>query len=259
MTQTPVTGATSGLGREVAPASRWFTEVHKPAFAERRLLVFPHAGAGAHALNRLIGLAPDGTEILALCLPGRDARFAEPPETSLQEVLAATDQVVEALPRLPTTLFGCSIGALLAARVAAARPDSYRHLVVASQTPGEHTREALRARTEPELLRVLAGGGQTPAAVLADDDFRAAILGRLAADLRLGRAAEAGFGSLRLPIPITALGGLSDPLVPAGLLAGWADHTEDSCRVVLSSGGHFAFLEPRHGDMTRAALQIAVD
>nr|WP_223286207.1 thioesterase domain-containing protein [Kocuria atrinae] len=88
--------------------ARWVTPGGHP---QRRLVFFPHAGAGG-----LTGrsLAADDVEVLAHRRPGREARMAEPVLTSVAEVL---DEAVEVLlpvldaDDLPTDILGHSFGA----------------------------------------------------------------------------------------------------------------------------------------------------
>ncbi|MGF1428114.1 thioesterase II family protein [Kitasatospora sp. LaBMicrA B282] len=245
----------------VREAELWFTELRVPERPRGRVLLFPHAGSGPHALAGLAALLPADLEVLGVTLPGREHRFAEAPDaTDLAELLTRVPAALDGLPPLPLVLFGCSVGALLAlhtaARLGAA---NCAHLVLAAQVPGDRPRAALRARTEAELLEVFGAAGDTPAAVLADADLRAGLLARLAADLRLGEAAAADFAALRVDLPITVLGGLADPLVDPATLPEWQHHTTAACRVVTLSGGHFAFGEPRHAPVLRAVLTEATD
>jgi surfactin synthase thioesterase subunit len=239
----------------VAPApSPWFTWLRKPERAAARVVLFPQAGGGVYALAGLVPLLPPDVEVLSLALPGRDRRFGEPPRTDPCTVLDETETALRSLPPVPTLLFGCSVGALLATRAAARLTDACSALVVAGQLPGDHHRRPLHATGTAALTQVLAEAGDTPAAVLADADFAASLLNRLDADLRLGRAAESAFDDVRCDAPILAIGGLTDPFVSPGLLPGWAAHTHSTCTLLTLPGGHFAFLEPPNRPLVGAVL-----
>ena len=227
---------------------RWWTVLRRPPEARWRLLLFPHSGAGPYALNPLLAAVDPGAEVLGLTLPGREHRFAEPLCTDPDEVMTSVEAEIAPLPPLRTVLFGCSMGALLATRVAERFAGLCSELIVAGQSPGDAHRWVDDAVEEADLLRVLDAAGGVPAPLLEDEQLRAGLLARLRADLRLGAHAGCGFGRVRISAPITVLGGLSDPLVPAGCLDGWAAHTEHGARVLLLEGGHFAFLAERHRD-----------
>lgn len=241
-------------GPRAGEDAEWLCVLRSAEPARCRVLVFPHAGAGPHALAALADLIPADVEVLGVTLPGREHRLDEPAGTTAARLADAVGRSLRARPALPTAFFGCSVGALLALLVAARLPRSCDHLVVASQTPGRQPRAALRATGERDLMRVLQDAGDTPSVILEDADIRASLLARLEADLRLGADAEPEAGTARVAAPITVLGGLSDPLVPADRLAAWDAHTSAHCRVVSLSGGHFAFLEPRHHGLVRALL-----
>ncbi|NYI04914.1 thioesterase II family protein [Allostreptomyces psammosilenae] len=247
-----VDGGGSEDGRSPAP---WWTPMRRPPAPRSRLLVFPHSGAGPAALLTLLELLPDEVEVWGLTLPGRGDRYRESPRTTWAQVRASVEDEVGALPPLPTVLFGCSLGALLATRVAALLPEATAALVVASQSPGTRHRRADDAREEPELLAVLRDAGGMPEALLADPDVRAELLTRLAGDLRLGAEAAVEFGRVRVGAPITVFGGLSDPLVPADCLPGWAEHTTSRCRILGLDGGHFAFLAMEHREFVAAVFR----
>jgi len=201
-----------------------------------------------------VELLPANTEVLALALPGRERRLAETPQTTLTRVLAALATELSAREPLPTTAFGCSVGALLAMQAAHRLPELFSSVVATSQAPGPGPRWPLHVTSEQDLLAVLAQAGDIPETILADPDIRASILLRLRADIRLGAEAEQDFAEVTLSVPVSVLGGLSDPLVPADSLSGWVQHTSVDCRVVLLTGGHFAFLAPHHHRVVSAVI-----
>lgn len=237
-----------------AAVSRWFVLLRTPERPTSRVVLFPQAGGGTHALDTLIPLLPPDAQVLVLALPGRDCRTAEPTRVTPGIVLDETEATLRTMPTLPTLLFGCSVGALLATRAAARLPGLCQALVVAGQLPGDHHRQPLHSTGTAELTGVLAEAGHTPPEVLADEEFAAALLHRLDADLRLGAAAEPGFADIRCEAPTLVFGGMSDPFVAPSLLPGWAAHTRADCTVLVLPGGHFAFLEPGNRALARAAL-----
>jgi pyochelin biosynthetic protein PchC len=236
---------------------RWWASLRRASRARSRLLLFPHSAGGPYALLPLVSAVHEDVEILGLTLPGREHRFAEPPGTTLEAVADSVAREIVPLPPLPTVLFGCSMGALLAARIAERFPDLCTRLVVAGQSPGDGHRWVFDAVDEPDLLRVLDATGGVPAWMLEDAETRAELLARLGADLRLGAEAARGFGRVRVHAPITAIGGTRDPLVPPGCLDGWAGHGARGIRVLRLEGEHFAFLAARHRGQVADLLAAA--
>jgi surfactin synthase thioesterase subunit len=83
-----------------------------------RLFGFPHAGAGcAHFAELAAALAPD-VAFWSASLPGRQARYGEPPPDDLDALVEALATHLAALATEPYALFGYCGGALLAFLVA---------------------------------------------------------------------------------------------------------------------------------------------
>lgn len=223
-----------------------------------RLLVFPHSGSGPNTLFPLIEPLPDHVEVLGLSLPGRERRFGEPPGCRLDQVLDSVSDEVLGLDPLPTVVFGHSLGALLATRAARLLGPHCRAAVVSGQAPGRTPRRAHATTTEEDVVRLLRDLGGTPEWVLNDPDMLAHVTRVLRADIELGREAAAGFEDVRLDVPLHALGGTADPLVPHEPLDGWAAHTTGACEVLRFDGDHFFLLADEHRptvvDVLRRAL-----
>ncbi|MFI6279794.1 hypothetical protein [Streptomyces sp. NPDC050988] len=64
--------------------------------------------------------------------------------------------------------------------------------------------------------------------------------------------------TVHVTVPVHALGGCSDLLIPADLLPTWARHTTGECRVELLDGGHFALLAPENRATVDRVLQTAL-
>ncbi|MER6313597.1 alpha/beta fold hydrolase [Streptomyces sp. NPDC001581] len=223
-----------------------------------RLLVFPHSGSGPSTLHPVVEALPAHVEVLGLSLPGRERRFGEPPGCRLDQVLGSvTDEVLGRDP-LPTVVFGHSLGALLATRAALLLGGQCRAAVVSGQVPGGTPRRAHATATQEDAVRLLHEGGGTPQWVLRDPEMLAHVTRVLRADIALSREAAAGFGDVRLDVPLHVLGGTADPLVPHEPLDGWAAHTSGPCRVRRFAGDHFFLLAQENkgevGDILRRAL-----
>lgn len=224
--------------------ARWVTPGGHP---QRRLVFFPHAGAGG-----LTGrsLAADDAEVLAHRRPGREARMAEPAASSVEE---AVQEAVEALlptldaDDLPTDVLGHSFGALLGAEFVARmerdRPGRIRRLVVSAKVPppdpSPELSEALR--DDQALVAWLVDLGGTPPELLEDPVMRSMVLDPLRADLTASLGHDREPPLLNTPLlTVTADG---DATAPAQDVDSWSRFTTAPVGTLRLHGGHHALFE----------------
>src|SRR5690606_8897541 len=87
--------------------------------AERRVLIFPHAGSGAAYYVRFGRmLAEWGWSVAIVRYPGRETRFAETPPSSLVELVDGLAADLAPLASGRFSFFGHSLGALVAFELA---------------------------------------------------------------------------------------------------------------------------------------------
>ncbi|MFD0319167.1 thioesterase II family protein [Streptomyces flavalbus] len=237
-----------------------------------RLFCLPYAGGSAPRVYRgWTALLPDSVDVRPLELPGRGARMAQTPCTSVDALVDdLVPTVLAALDGGPYALFGHSLGGLLAFELARrlehvhGRPPA--HLLVsafeAPDAPTEPDRDhllpddAFRAR-----LRELAG---TPQEVLDNDDLMDLLIPVLRADFTASNTYRLTSPWLTLTCPLTVFGGLDDPEAPPHTLRAWRHRTSGHFRLHLLPGDHF-FLHTESVPLTgavRAALaadEAAVD
>ncbi|MDJ0460424.1 alpha/beta fold hydrolase [Streptomyces sp. H27-C3] len=185
----------------------WTQCVESRPLAAERVACFPHAG-GSPYFFRGWGKALDRFEVHAVCYPGRAERIAEPPCTALVPMARhIADELRPMMEERPTTLFGHSMGAVVAYEVA-------RALEAGGTRVGHLFASGARA---PQLMRAtLVELGQTDAELLRNPAFMELVMPYIAADFRMLAAYE-GEGRTPLDCPVTALLGASDPRVSAGL------------------------------------------
>ncbi|MFE0020211.1 thioesterase II family protein [Amycolatopsis sp. NPDC059021] len=96
----------------------WLHRTVERPEAEARLVCFPHAGGSASFFRDWGGNLP-GIEVFAVCYPGRAERIAEEPPTDLIQLGAdIADAVVSLGDDRPVSLFGHSLGAVVALETA---------------------------------------------------------------------------------------------------------------------------------------------
>lgn len=236
-----------------------------------RLICLPHGGTAAFWpwADRL----PPEIEVGIVQLPGREARLREPSFERMDELVPRVAEELSLVLSSPFTLFGHSIGALLAYELAVALERGgmpAAAVIVAGQncppagTSGASAVGELPGAdelTDEVLVAQLRERGGTPDEVLDDRELIALVLPALRADaelLRSYRPSEDG----KLGCPIVVYGGLEDDLTDRGGLQRWEERTTEGCRVRMFPGEHFFIetaqdlvLEALSGDVFRAVTR----
>jgi surfactin synthase thioesterase subunit len=215
--------------------------------ADSVLICLPHGGAGASFFRGWQALAPAGTRVLPVRLPGREDRFTEPP---LTEVTAVVDDAAAWLSGQlrdgeRVVMFGHSLGAVLAYELAhrLATGAELSALVVSGSPDPWHGREnRLTGLPDVEFLAGLAEltGHTHPA--LADEEVRELVLPVLRADVTMHENYRPA-SDRPLDIPVTAVRGRDDSLVSAAAVAGWARATTGPFDTAELDGGHMYLVD----------------
>ncbi len=212
-----------------------------------RLFLLPPAGASAGVFRawpdelraRTAGLALD---TVAVELPGRGARLAEKPVSSLPALVDELFREHTPSPGVPWAVVGHSMGALLgaawAARAAADGRAPEFLLLSASAPPWLHSTAADLAGSDEELWERVDALGGLPA-VVRENPLARRMVGRvLQADVTAA-ARYRPAGPEPVGCPVVAVRGAEDPLVDASLVAGWSALTDRGFEEVELAGGHF--------------------
>lgn len=241
-------------------AARWAKHFQPRPDASSRVFFFPHAGAGASAVQRWGMRLPADIEFRPIEYPGRWTRSSEPLPSS---VSALADEITSALYSVldrPFVVIGYSFGALVAfewlrrlARSNDVEPLAF--LPCALAAPHLPLRGApINALPEPELLREMAERyGDTSVAQLADREIRAMALPVVRADIA-ARESYVYHAGPPLRCPIHAFGGDADPSVSPQELDAWHVHTRAHFSARRFPGNHFFISEPGNADAMRAYL-----
>jgi medium-chain acyl-[acyl-carrier-protein] hydrolase len=229
--------------------------------AKVKVYCLPHAGGSASTYFRwtLQQQYPE-LDFTPVELPGRGSRLREPTLVNIDELTANLQQKLLSPPDGPYALFGHSMGALVAyeltARLVAADVPPPLCLVVSGvRAPSRpYLEPALRHLDDGALLAHFGTLGGIPDEVLAYPDLVGMLLAALRADLAL--LAGDRRPDLVLPVPITALGGADDPLVPSGSLDDWRSHTSARFRRRVFPGDHFFLQTEPLGVMAEIAQSV---
>ncbi|MFJ4952732.1 thioesterase II family protein [Streptomyces sp. NPDC088760] len=224
-----------------------------------RVVIFAHSGAGPNALMGIVERLPVTYDVVGVTLPGRERRFAEPPEVAPSDVVAAVRRELAALEPCPTIFFGHSLGASVAIGVALAGPSACASLLVSAQLPGGSQVERPSSWDDADLLEIMELGGATPLALLADPHWREHLFQLLRADFSLGHRLRGQLENAVLDIPLTVLGGAEDRLVPSAQLSLWKARTKAAFEMEIFPGGHFYLLDQANIDAVAAHIVAALD
>lgn len=214
-----------------------------------RLVCLPFGGSGTAFFHPWADLASDRFEVLPLRLPGRERLIDVAPYRDAH--LATDGLLADLLAELPrparVVLFGHSVGAVLAYELAhrlRAEPEITVLRLVVSGSPEPGTQRTLRATGLPddaflERVREIAGYSHEAMAV---PDLRELLLPTLRADVEMHE--DYLPSTLEpLPVPITALRGVDDRLVPVEQADAWRQVTSAGFELVELPGGHMYLVD----------------
>ncbi|MFI5980666.1 thioesterase II family protein [Streptomyces sp. NPDC051555] len=223
--------------------------------APTRLVCLPHAGGSASFFLPVARAMSPQTDVLSIQYPGRQDRRHEPCADSIEELAHG---VVEALaPWLdrPVTLFGHSMGAMVAFEVARLLEDAGT-VPLGVITSGR--RAPSRTRPQPDLVHLRDDRGLmeeirqlegTDARLLEDEELLRMILPAIRGDHRVVETYVYRPGP-PLTCPVLSLIGDTDPQVTDDEAASWSEHTTGPFTKTVFPGGHF-YLNSQAADVIR--------
>ncbi|RON38147.1 thioesterase [Pseudomonas frederiksbergensis] len=178
-------------------------------------------------------------------LPGRGARFDEPLHTDMRALAMQLAKELRPTLKAPYSLFGHSLGALMACELAHAFralgcPEPVALFASGTAAPtmrADYDRGFAEPKTDAELIDQLRTLNGTSEEVLANEELMSLTLPILRADFLLcGR-----FQPVQRPLlkcPVHVLGGTTDKATTEQLI-GWSKETHGSFSVDMLAGGHF--------------------
>ena len=207
------------------------------------LVCLGFAGAGASFFHPWQEIAPDGIDILAPQLPGREWRFDEDP---LADIGTAADLLLKEIAPEVTgkrvallgQCFGAALAFELALRLAEVDGVELVHLFP-SGAPSPWTRRPVVAAglDDDELVRRVREDIGYDHEALDEPELRELIVPALRADMESHEKYVAAQDA-RLAVPVTALRGRTDPVVSTEEAGEWARATSAAFAVVEFDGAH---------------------
>lgn len=212
--------------------------------ARRRLVIFPHAGAGPAVYRPWLDHFPGDTELVAVQLPGRESALGETPFRDWAAMLPALTAAIDTLPATPFALFGHSLGAVMAlaaARHLAARaPQQLSHVFVSGRPwPGTPAPPLPQpdALGDEAFLEMMAARFGAAGAAMDNAEIRDLVLPGLRADVALLHSYRHAPAPL-LPCPLTVFHGTDDPATAGQDMADWGAETTGPFAVQAIAGRH---------------------
>ena len=243
--------------------SAWFSIPVQTGAPRVRLICLPHAGGGVAVFHPWKKELPEEIELVAVQLPGRDARYHEALRTDLDEMVNELAEAVTAAPPASRlAIFGHSMGGLLALELARALgkrqlpPD----LLIVSGRAAPRLQvgqdDYLHSLPDAELVdRLCVRYGGMPAVLLADPALMAIYLPILRADLKLVET----YRHVADPVqhwPLVVYGGADDHGITRVALQQWERQTSGPFSMHVLPGDHFFYQNRRAEFLPRLVEDI---
>jgi medium-chain acyl-[acyl-carrier-protein] hydrolase len=225
-------------------SDRWLAYTRPNPCSRLRLFCFPYAGGGASIFRAWSHSLPETVEVCPVELPGRGTRLMEPPFTEFSSLSVTTTNALYPYLDQPFALFGHSVGALIAFEVARRlrREHSLSPVYVfVSGCRGPQLpvpKPYISTLPEDNLLEELRRLNGTPKEVLEQAELMQLMIPILRADFAVDES-YTYLPDSPLDCPISAFGGLQDPIVRREELAAWAEQTQASFTLRMLPGDHF--------------------
>jgi len=219
-----------------APAD-WLIRLTPPG----RFVIFalPAAGMGPSAFHEWRHEFPDGVEVVAVNLPGREKRFRETPMTNVDPLAIHIAEAIDGYGDQPYAIFGHSAGGLIAREVARRVTRKPELLAVAASVSPDKARKSNNA-TDEELLSSLARWGYITPDVLADRTYPSILLPPLRGDLAVSASCRKHPSSAEIiDLPIILFAGATDDTVSTDDYLAWRQWTSSRFEVHQIDGDHF--------------------
>jgi surfactin synthase thioesterase subunit len=215
--------------------------------AVRTLICLGFCGGGTGPYLSWTEVMPPGTELAAVCYPGREGRFTEDFARDWDELAQDAVAAVESAADRPYALFGHSMGGWMAFDVASrigdrGGPAPEALIVSAANSPsrGLMPQDMFPAQQDADssLLDWMRSFGLLPGHVLAEPDLLEMAVELMRADIRV-RDSFYYRGGATVAVPLQVFTGKADPAIDPCSAGQWRKLTSGTFRHDELPGGHF--------------------
>ncbi|GLX50455.1 thioesterase [Streptomyces hygroscopicus subsp. hygroscopicus] len=235
----------------------WVRRFHPAPRASARLVCFPHAGGSATFYFPLSAALRGTADVVAVQYPGRQDRHQEKGIETIAELADRAHQALLPYADRPLTLFGHSMGAIVAFEVARRLErdgEAPVHLFAsARRAPSAAASENVHRRDDDGLIAEMRRLSGTDARLLDDEEVLRMVLPALRSDYTAIETYRATPSTV-VTTPITALTGDTDPRVTPDEARAWRTHTTGPFDLKVFPGGHF-YLTDRIAELSQLLRQ----
>jgi surfactin synthase thioesterase subunit len=241
-------------------SSPWIARLRPSGDAATRLICLPHAGGGGATFRSWSTELPDGVDLCAVRLPGRESRLREPLLSRMGDVVGELAGALEDLLDLPYALFGYCSGALTAFELArlldqAGRPPAHLYVCACPSPAGVERDSGVHKMSRPELADHLRALGIIPEAIIDDPGLFGLFEPSVRADYEVFETDRYRPGA-PLNVPITVFGADRDPSTTLPTMMRWRDETTGVFTMQLYPGDHSFFDLDRRSIMRTVAAGL---
>ena len=215
--------------------------------AKRRLLLFPHSGAGPSYYLKWLEFLPPDFELWIVNYPGREGRFLEPFAKSINNLSYDIAQSLIELKPLPLLIFGHSLGAAVGFEVAQFYETNggmdLTKLIVSSRPPKKTNDELtnMLKLSDRELINAVCNKyGGIASEIIENDEFQQFFTPILRSDLNL-LSNYSTPSSPKLNTDIHASFGDEEVSFSSKDIDEWRNYTNKDFTITIFPGDHFYF------------------
>jgi surfactin synthase thioesterase subunit len=226
-------------------SNKWIAFSNPPAEPLARLICFPYGGGGASAYRKWQTLLGSDIEVCPVQLPGREGRFGESAYTDIEALISAMVPDLSPLFDRPVFLFGYSMGAAIAYKMASycskndVQVDLRGLICCARKAPARgSSHDVLSDLTDNEFLEHIVSLGGATELNFQHEELRRIAVRLLRSDFLLSASVSEPHDNV-IDIPLTVIGGVNDQTVSVVELEEWRRVTNRHYRRVALPGGHF--------------------